>query len=202
VFAFVCPNGVLYVEAHVGLREPDIAGRIASWWRDGILIHGKHMKVRSVAIDGTGGYGAGVIDLCELQNIPALSVIFSASSTDPTRFLNLKAEFYWDFKIDMEHRPILMVDDVETINQFSAIKYEKVPNGAVKIESKEKYKARTGRSPDRAEAIMMGWYVMKFAPPSSPPTPGVEPEQRYGIGRADRDYDFDEGDRYQRSFDI
>ncbi len=75
---------------------------------------------------------------------------------DPTRrFVNLKACFYQTLADAFERDLVEGLVDEETIGQLSGLLYELDSQGRMKIESKEKARARGVPSPDRAEALML-----------------------------------------------
>ncbi len=78
------------------------------------------------------------------------------AENDPTRrFVNLKACFYQALADAFERDQIEGLTDEETIGQLSGLLCELDSQGRMKIESKEKARARGVRSPDRAEALML-----------------------------------------------
>jgi len=75
---------------------------------------------------------------------------------DPARrFVNLKACFYQELADALERDQIEGLIDETTIGQLSGLLYELDSQGRIKIESKEKARARGVPSPDRAEALML-----------------------------------------------
>jgi hypothetical protein len=78
-------------------------------------------------------------------------------------FYNQKAEMYWSFREAIAPgrgpariRPVGL-DDVE-VAQLASARKERASSGAIRVESKEKIRARRGWSPDRAEAILLACY--------------------------------------------
>jgi len=75
---------------------------------------------------------------------------------DPARrFVNLKARFYQALADALERDQVENLTDEKTIGQLSGLLYELDSQGRMKIESKEKARARGVPSPDRAEALML-----------------------------------------------
>jgi hypothetical protein len=75
---------------------------------------------------------------------------------DPARrFVNLKAYFYQALADAFERDQVECLNDEQTIGQLSGLLYELDSQGRMKIESKEKARARGVASPDRAEALML-----------------------------------------------
>jgi hypothetical protein len=71
------------------------------------------------------------------------------------RFTNLKAQYYRNLANFFQHDEIDGLTDDVTIAQLAGIIYEIDPRGRLKIEAKEKARARGATSPDRAEALML-----------------------------------------------
>ncbi|MGB3552601.1 MAG: hypothetical protein WA993_18110, partial [Candidatus Binatus sp.] len=94
---------------------------------------------------------------------------------DPARrFVNLKACFYQTLADAIERDLVDGLMDEETIGQLSGILYELDSQGRMKIEAKEKARARGVPSPDRAEALML---ALCKPPPKYEYTPAL-PQQR------------------------
>ena len=69
-----------------GARTEQIAGRVAAaitkWGADAVLV------------DGTGGYGAGVIDALRLANFDVIEVQFGSDADDKRKYANKRSEMY------------------------------------------------------------------------------------------------------------
>jgi hypothetical protein len=75
---------------------------------------------------------------------------------DPARrFVNLKACFYQALADAFERDQVQGLLDEETIGQLSGLLYELDSQGRIRIEAKEKARARGVPSPDRADALML-----------------------------------------------
>jgi hypothetical protein len=72
-----------------------------------------------------------------------------------SRFTNEKARFYQNLADAFERDEIDGLTDDETIGQLAGIRYEVDGRGRIKIEPKERARARGVPSPDRAEALML-----------------------------------------------
>ena len=90
---------------------------------------------------------------------------------DPAhRFVNLKACFYQALADAFERDQVQGLIDEETIGQLSGLLYELDSQGRVKIEAKEKARARGVPSPDRADALML---AIAAADPCKYPPPDI-----------------------------
>ena len=75
---------------------------------------------------------------------------------DPARrFVNLKGSFYQSLADAFERDQVEGLTDEEIIRELSGLSYELDSQGGMKVESKEKARARGVPSPDRAEALML-----------------------------------------------
>lgn len=88
---------------------------------------------------------------------------------DPARrFVNLRACFYQALADAFERDQVQGLIDEETIGQLSGILYELDSQGRIRIEAKDKARARGVPSPDRADALMLAIAATdpcKYPPP-------------------------------------
>lgn len=90
-------------------------------------------------------------------------VLFNAAeaSNQPTRFLNKRAELHWEVGRELSRLPgwdLEHVDD-DTLAELTESQYEIMDSrGKVKVELKDQVRARLGRSPDRADALLMAFW--------------------------------------------
>lgn len=89
-------------------------------------------------------------------------VAFNAAkaSTQPDQFINKRAEMHWNGRelCRTERWDLEFVDD-DTIAELTEAHYEILDSrGKIKIEAKAEIKKRLGRSPDRADAILMAFW--------------------------------------------
>lgn len=118
-----------------------------------------------IVVDATG-LGAGVYDLL-VQNkdeglipheVEILEVHFGSGledEQDRARFANLKAKMFDSLGKSMREGLTLPQDDVY-LDELPTIEYFFDSRGRLKIESKDEYKARTGRkSPDHADSLAL-----------------------------------------------
>jgi hypothetical protein len=109
------------------------------WGADGVLV------------DGTGGFGAGVIDVLRRSGCNVIDVQFGGRADDP-KFLNKRAEMAWRCKEWLEQGGVLP-DDMDLIRELCAPTYSFNTAGKLQIESKDDLRERIGMSPDRADAL-------------------------------------------------
>lgn len=121
----------------------------------------------SVKVDSIG-VGFGVIG--ELRNaadrgehsaiIDAVNVAESAS--EPDKFMNLRAELWWQVGRDLsEHRgwDLSGMENADTtVAQLLEPRWSVDPKGRIRVEPKDDIKKRIGRSPDNADALLLAFY--------------------------------------------
>ena len=71
------------------------------------------------------------------------------------RYSNLKAEAYWQLRERFSAGEIGNLTDRTTLGQLAGLKYEHDLRGKLRVEPKDKARARGVKSPDRAEALML-----------------------------------------------
>lgn len=111
-------------------------------------------KPDAVFIDGTGGYGAGVIDRLRQLGHSPIEVQFGGKASDQ-RFKNKRTEMMWGVKEWLEAGGALP-DDMQLVRELSAPTYTlDNARGVFELESKDDLKARIGVSPDLADALAL-----------------------------------------------
>lgn len=133
-----------------GLRTPELVARSieqrnrfrASRW--------------SIDEDGVGG---GPFDYILAAGLPCQIIGFrgGAQAKDPQRFVNARAEAYWELKLRFEEGRIAIPRCDKIIGQLSSIRFKYTARGLL-IESKDEMVARGAPSPDRADEMMMRFY--------------------------------------------
>jgi len=109
----------------------------------------------SIAVDSIG-VGAGVVDRLIEQEIDGIEPVNgSASSRDPERYANRRAELYWGLRERFRQGAIAITDDPIMAEELASIRYRINSRGQIQIESKEEMKKRIARSPDRADMLAM-----------------------------------------------
>jgi len=105
------------------------------------------------------GIGAGVVD--RLRQIESKREVTDVNvgmpAMDTERFLNLRAEIYWNLRERFVNGDIQIPNDDDLIAQLSNIKFRYTPKGQVQLESKEDMKARGLSSPDKADALALAF---------------------------------------------
>ena len=140
----------------------------------------------SVVCYDAGGVGAGVKGPWDTAETPlpfeALAVLFGESpsndawpdgQTSREKFLNLRAEMWWKLRERFErayefrekgtrHPPETMIslpDCPELIAELSLPLAERTETGKIKLESKDRMRARGVKSPDYADALALAFHA-------------------------------------------
>lgn len=131
---------------------PEVAARVAqakARWRSELE-----------TVDGTGGYGAGVIDALIQAGHSPLEVNFSGKAIDP-RYFNKRSEIWFEMA-EWIKRGGALPNDAELVRELTAPMYT-LQGGKFRLEEKEQIKKRLGYSPDKADAL-----ATTFALPDQP----------------------------------
>lgn len=89
-----------------------------------------------------------------------VGINFAEGSSDPLRFINLRAEVWWTIGREysrLQRWDLAEVDD-DVFSELAAPNYViRDSGGKIQIEPKDSVKKRLGRSPDRAEALLLAF---------------------------------------------
>jgi hypothetical protein len=96
---------------------------------------------------------------------------FASRSTQPKRFLNLRAECWWNGReLSRNELWSLANLDDDAIAELTMPRYEIVDSsGKIKIEKKDEVRERLGRSPDIADALLLAFYDGTGSPEAHDP---------------------------------
>jgi hypothetical protein len=114
----------------------------------------------------TDGLGAGVTDRLREDGVDVIAFHSGSKSTEVDRsgelgFVNVKAAAWWGLResLDPAWDPdIELPPDDMLLGDLTAPKWKVESNGRIRIEKKEEVKKRLGRSPDKADAVVMAFY--------------------------------------------
>jgi hypothetical protein len=111
------------------------------------------------------GVGAGVYDRLKEQGLWVVGFDAGGQAYDPTRFVNRRAEAYWELRDAFEEHEIDLdpLDD-DLASQLQSIKWKTDSRGRILIESKEDMRKRGLSSPDRADGAMMAFSKPPYTP--------------------------------------
>ena len=112
----------------------------------------------SLAIDCTGGYGAGLADMMIQAGHSPHEINFGEKAEEEERFFNKRSEMYFKMADWVKKRGRLP-NDPDLKRELTAILYSFDEKGRWKLESKEQIRKRLGMSPDRADALALTFAV-------------------------------------------
>jgi len=152
-----------------------VAAQIAEWKPDAVMV------------DGSGGYGAGVIDRLKQLGHNPTEVQFGGSADD-ARYSNKRTEMYARLAEWLLRGGALPADEALKIELCAHTVNHKNAAGKMALESKDEIKRRLGFSPDLADAIALT-FAFDVQPATSATYPLANQNTRAVVDRPD-------GERY------
>lgn len=153
-------------------RAEDTRGQVVSF------LHEFRARLSLVRVDSIGiGHNFGLhlrdcgfpVELVKV-GMPCATKPHMGENDPARRFVNLRACFYQALADAFERDQVQGLIDEETIGQLSGLLYELDSQGRIKIEAKDKARARGVPSPDRADALML---AIAAADPCTYPKPDI-----------------------------
>lgn len=138
---------------------PAVAGAVVSLMRDDAVI----------AVDMGGAWGSSALTHLKTHlKLTALGVNPAQGATKRSAcgkygFVNMRAQLHWQFREALDPvtgENLELPPDDDLVEELIAPTFEIKPRG-IQIESKEEIKKRLGRSPDRSDATLLGYYATK-----------------------------------------
>lgn len=102
--------------------------------------------------------GGPILDLLREWGFAASPFNGGRRALDPNRFMNRRAESYWELRLMLEAGQIALPPDAKLTDELLATQWRVTPEGKVRIEEKGELRGRLGRSPDRLDAVVMAAY--------------------------------------------
>lgn len=113
-------------------------------------------RIAAVNVDAIGMGHYFVQHLRDLE-LPVTAVNVGEAARDGRQFRDRKAEVYWAFREYIQAGIIGLLDE-EAFSQLATMRYEIDGRGRITIEDKDTLRKRIGgRSPDRAEAVILAF---------------------------------------------
>ena len=147
----VVRQGMIVHECQIlrGLKSFELATKVKTvkdkYQADGIIV------------DGTGGYGGGVIDALEMMAEPSFDCQFAGKPESP-RYYNKRAEIYFEMVEWMRAGGALHRSLADIKRELPVMTYS-YKGDKLLIEPKDKLKQRLGRSPDVSDALSVSFSV-------------------------------------------
>lgn len=138
------------VKTWAGLDLMETAGRVKAEW-DMTTVSERPSEICVDVI----GLGAGVCDRLRELGLPARGVNVAESPAMGERFMNLRAELYWQTREWFAARDCNLAGDAALGNELVIVKYKFTSSGKIQIESKADIKKRGHPSPDIADAFVL-----------------------------------------------
>lgn len=135
-----------------------------AWWTEGKVRD--HLlgddRQYAVGVD-TIGLGRGVYD--HLRNVARLQHVYSINVSekplDESRFKRLRDQVWWEAREAFERNEISIPNDNELIGELTTIKWTE-KEGKIKVEGKLDLRSRGLPSPNKADALCMTQYLIRF----------------------------------------
>jgi hypothetical protein len=146
----------LKIIKHKEMRHPsldDIAGREIA--RE-IFTMVKGDPSIPIVIDTTG-IGASARDFSKAMGLKVIPVNFAEKASDKHKYPNIISELWFDFPLTEADIP----DDNELMKELAGRRYDYDNKNRRLVESKKLFQKRYGRSPDKADALLLTYYQGK-----------------------------------------
>jgi phage terminase large subunit len=109
-----------------------------------------------IKIDDTG-FGGGVTDMLSSWGYNAIPVDFGQSAKKKDRFANAIAEMWWEVS-NLKGR-VKIPNDTELMDELcTRLRASNDQKGRVRVSSKDDWKKQFGKSPDKADALLLTYY--------------------------------------------
>jgi len=106
-----------------------------------------------IKVDDTG-VGGGVTDNLRSLGANAVPVNFGGSPSDKSKYATVADEMWFGFPIG----EISIPDDPKLMEELAGRRYDYDKIGRRKVEPKSEFRKRYGRSPDKADALLLAFY--------------------------------------------
>lgn len=150
VFTGICGDYVFYIDGYQGKSTSRTVGEI-------VKLHREH-SFEHIGVDDSG-VGGGVTDQLEEMGLPVVAVNFGSVAKENERFENLKAEIFWNLRVDLEQGRLSLPNHAKLLDELPSILYEVSGKGKLRIVSKDKMKAMGISSPDYADSLAIAHYT-------------------------------------------
>lgn len=154
---------VIYYLEGTDIKDEMIFGQKDTMYTAGkIHIWAEEKKVDLIGVDVIG-LGAGVADRLREMGDKVLDVNSSEKPQNEEKFRNLRAEMWWNTGRRFAEKDIKLTwQDEELRRELSCVSYL-IKLGKIQAEPKEDIKKRLMRSPDKADAYIIGLHTLDRA---------------------------------------
>ncbi len=113
-----------------------------------------------IKVDSTG-IGAGVVDYLKEYGYNVVGIDFGGRAKEKDKYENVITEMFFNFKEILDKVSLIEIDGL--VDELAGRRYTITSSGRFKVEDKEHFKKRYGRSPDVADAVLLAFYEPKRA---------------------------------------
>lgn len=148
-------NKVIDSDIYTNKSTMETAGRM--------VVMAKKHGIRSLAVDVIG-VGAGIADRLKELGHKVIEINSACASREPEKYKNLRAELWAKTAGKFENNLVSIPKDDMLKEELTQMRYKTIESsGKLQVEAKEDYKKRLGRSPNRADAVVMGLWAVDTA---------------------------------------
>jgi len=154
---------VVYYLEGTDIKDEMIFGQKDTMYTAGMIhIWAQEKNPDLIGVDVIG-LGAGVADRLREMGDKVLDVNSAEKTEEEEKYYNLRAEMWWNTGRRFAEKDIKLTwQDKDLARELSGVSYL-IRNGKILIEPKEKIKERLGRSPDKADAYIIGLHTLEHA---------------------------------------
>lgn len=146
-------------ETYTKLRTTEVAEKV-------MLMAGGNKDIL-IKVDDTG-VGGGVTDELKKQGYNVMAINFGSSAMDKNKYTNYISEAWFHMAENMPE--IQLTTDNELLMELSNRAWKMDAKGRRAVESKDDYKKRGFRSPDKADATILCFYTPQIPVAEAPRT--------------------------------
>jgi hypothetical protein len=143
------------------LVEQDVSNKQSLMETVGRIINKRRVYNAKMLVVDDAALGGGVTDRLREMDEKVLAINGGERANDFEKFANLKSEIWWYAREQFEKGRVSIINDPLLIRQLGVVKHSYRSNGKIIVEPKDEVKARLGRSPDRADAFILGLWGAK-----------------------------------------
>jgi hypothetical protein len=148
-------NKIIDSDIYTNKSTMETAGRM--------LLMAKKHGIRSLGLDVIG-VGAGIADRLKELGHKIIEINSACASSEPEKYKNLRAEMWAKAAEKFENNLVSILDDTMLKEELAQMRYKTIESsGKLQVEAKEDYKKRMARSPNRADAVIMGLWAVDTA---------------------------------------
>lgn len=117
-----------------------------------------HRSPDRIRVDGIG-LGAGLVDRLRQLGHSVEDVNVAERAEAPELYMNQRSEIGWRFRQALERGEVSLPNDDGLIAELSAFRYDYDTKGRIRLVKKDQTRREIGRSPDKADACLLGYSV-------------------------------------------